>query len=216
MLRRAWAVAIRASAPVPEPVWRSPAVGGAGLADVLLLARRSVSTERVGGKGGQRRKRGSGGPPPTAHRKGAHLRGKDAGQGPPGMVYARPSTRRHLGDAKGKGGTGLFQSLGNRGPSDPAGPLSKGSGFAGRGWSASELRLATTEDLQKLWYVLLKERNSLFAEQKLYDRANAIMLAPHRFELVRKSMARIKLVIGERMYAEPDPVRRRHLKSFLT
>ena len=214
-MRQAWAAGVRAGALSPVQAWAmaaqiqgSPVDGG----------RRAMSTAGGGGlagaeglfERGKKRRRS----PPTPHRKGAHLRGKDADKGPPGRVYATPSTRRHVGDAKGTG-TGLFVSLGNRGPGDAAGPLSKGSGFAGRGWSASELRLATTEDLHKLWYVLLKERNSLFAEQNLYKRADAIMLAPHRFDLVRKSMARIKHVIGERMYAEPDPVRRAHLKSFL-
>ena len=108
-------------------------------------------------------------------------------------------------------------------------------GRTGRSWRCSELRLKSYEDLQKLWFVLLKERNMLFtykshphhatptpAPQPTYptspltlpcplllwlrcagarhecDTTGVKMANTERIRKVRKSMAHIKVVLGER------------------
>eukprot|EP00656_Telonema_subtile_P044614 TRINITY_DN50870_c0_g1_i1.p3 TRINITY_DN50870_c0_g1~~TRINITY_DN50870_c0_g1_i1.p3 ORF type:complete len:131 (+),score=15.81 TRINITY_DN50870_c0_g1_i1:212-604(+) len=68
---------------------------------------------------------------------------------------------------------------------------------AGRSWKASELRKKSFEDLHTLWYVLLKERN-LLESTKADMRSKGLRIPnPSRFQKVRKSMARIKLVLWE-------------------
>mmetsp|Transcript_17206 Transcript_17206/g.52288 ORF Transcript_17206/g.52288 Transcript_17206/m.52288 type:complete len:152 (-) Transcript_17206:180-635(-) len=73
--------------------------------------------------------------------------------------------------------------------------------IAGRAWEASELRRKSFSDLHKLWYVLLKERNVLLTESNRARRFGMRIKAPERKRAVRKSMARIKLVLSERRAA---------------
>lgn len=71
-------------------------------------------------------------------------------------------------------------------------------GKTGRSWRASELRAKSHEDLHKLWYILLKERNMLLTLKHEARRQGEIMPSPERMRKVRKSMARIRVVLGER------------------
>ncbi|XP_046851022.1 39S ribosomal protein L47, mitochondrial-like, partial [Xenia sp. Carnegie-2017] len=72
---------------------------------------------------------------------------------------------------------------------------------SGRRWRAAELRQKSNEDLHKLWYVLLKERNMLLTVQEEAKRLQVVMPSPERLHKVKKSMAMIKLVVDERKHA---------------
>ncbi|ORX72790.1 MRP-L47-domain-containing protein [Linderina pennispora] len=74
----------------------------------------------------------------------------------------------------------------------------------GRAWAASELRQKSWEDLQKLWYVVLKERNVLASQ---VEEAARLKIPPQFFSnrsriiKCKKTMARIKTVLNERRLA---------------
>ncbi|KAF8927417.1 54S ribosomal protein L4 mitochondrial [Dissophora ornata] len=73
--------------------------------------------------------------------------------------------------------------------------------WTGRAWRASELRIKSFDDLHKLWYVLLKERNLLAAQK---EEARRFHISKQYFSnkgrqiKCQKSMARIKFVLNER------------------
>jgi large subunit ribosomal protein L47 len=69
---------------------------------------------------------------------------------------------------------------------------------AGRSWKISELRNKSKEDLEKLWFVLFKERNMLLTSRNLARMMERRAAHPERLLKVRKSMARIKRVFSER------------------
>ena len=87
----------------------------------------------------------------------------------------------------------------------------------GRAWETSELRLKSFEDLQGLWYVLLKEKHMLATEKYAARGSRVRMRAPHRIKMVRRSMAKIKTVLTERVdeVAGDDPELRRKFMAVI-
>ncbi|KAK4362398.1 hypothetical protein RND71_017639 [Anisodus tanguticus] len=85
----------------------------------------------------------------------------------------------------------------------------------GRGWKASELRLKSWDDIQKLWYVLLKEKNMLMTQRQMLNAQNLRFPNPERISKVRKSMCRIKHVLTERAIDEADPRRSTEMKRMI-
>ncbi|XP_042052677.1 39S ribosomal protein L47, mitochondrial-like [Salvia splendens] len=85
----------------------------------------------------------------------------------------------------------------------------------GRSWKASELRLKSWDDLNKLWYVLLKEKNMLMTQRQMLNAQNLNFPSPERISKVRKSMCRIKHVLTERAIEEPDPRRSAEMKRMV-
>ncbi|PIM97143.1 Mitochondrial/chloroplast ribosomal protein L4/L29 [Handroanthus impetiginosus] len=85
----------------------------------------------------------------------------------------------------------------------------------GRSWKASELRLKSWDDLHKLWYVLLKEKNMLMTQRQMLHAQNLRFPNPERIPKVRKSMCRIKHVLTERAMEEPDPRRSAEMKRMI-
>ncbi|KAJ2538700.1 54S ribosomal protein L4 mitochondrial [Coemansia sp. RSA 1933] len=77
----------------------------------------------------------------------------------------------------------------------------------GRAWSASELRQKSWEDLHKLWYVVLKERNVLASQNEEAKRLGIqsdVFTNKSRVIKCKKTMARIKTVLNERKLAWED------------
>ncbi|KAJ1968374.1 54S ribosomal protein L4 mitochondrial [Dispira parvispora] len=75
----------------------------------------------------------------------------------------------------------------------------------GRAWRASELRNKSFDDLHKLWYVLLKERNLLSTQIEEAKRSrlyNTAFTNKGRMLKCKKSMARIKTILTERYLAQ--------------
>lgn len=77
-----------------------------------------------------------------------------------------------------------------------------GASRNGRAWRTSELRLKSYDDLHRLWFILLKERNVLLTEKE-WCRSHGRHWVNGQSNLykVKRSMARIKGVVGERLRA---------------
>lgn len=71
---------------------------------------------------------------------------------------------------------------------------------SGRAWTVVDLRRKDFDDLHKLWYVLYKERNLLLSLKAKYRRSGRpiAQLEDNRYIKVKRSMAAIKHVLGER------------------
>lgn len=68
----------------------------------------------------------------------------------------------------------------------------------GRAWTKEELRIKSSSDLHKLWYILLKERNMLMTMEHEYKRLNRLFMSPERADKVQISMNNLEEIIKER------------------
>ncbi|XP_076278642.1 mitochondrial ribosomal protein L47 [Lasioglossum baleicum] len=68
----------------------------------------------------------------------------------------------------------------------------------GRSWKKDELRLKSNEDLHKLWFVLLKERNMLLTMEAAYKVKYEYFPNPERIDKVEESMSNLESVVRER------------------
>ncbi|RKP23126.1 mitochondrial 39-S ribosomal protein L47 (MRP-L47)-domain-containing protein [Syncephalis pseudoplumigaleata] len=96
--------------------------------------------------------------------------------------------------------------------------LPKEPTYTGRAWRAAELRHKSFDDLHKLWYVLLKERNLLssqWAEAKRYGITPQQFTTFGREVKCRKSMARILTVLRERQLAYERAIKRHRRERFV-
>jgi len=74
----------------------------------------------------------------------------------------------------------------------------------GRGWTVPELRNKDWDDLHRLWWVCLKERNriqTILGEMQRIERVYGEVESANRDLEVRKTMKSIKHVLTERWYA---------------
>ncbi|XP_014448865.1 39S ribosomal protein L47, mitochondrial [Tupaia chinensis] len=69
---------------------------------------------------------------------------------------------------------------------------------SGASWTCQQLRNKSNEDLHKLWYVLLKERNMLLTLEQEAKRQRLPMPSPERLDKVIDSMDALDQVVQER------------------
>ncbi|CAH1394473.1 unnamed protein product [Nezara viridula] len=74
----------------------------------------------------------------------------------------------------------------------------KGEVKVGRSWKKEELRIKSNEDLHKLWYVLLKEKNMLLTMEHEYKQCYESFPSPERIDKVKESMFNLEDVVRER------------------
>uniref|UniRef100_A0A8C4WZU9 Large ribosomal subunit protein uL29m n=1 Tax=Eptatretus burgeri TaxID=7764 RepID=A0A8C4WZU9_EPTBU len=79
--------------------------------------------------------------------------------------------------------------------------LGKDTVKSGDSWAVELLRQKGSEDLHKLWYILLKERNMLLTLQQEAKRQKLPMISPERLDKVKTSMDGIDQVVEERARA---------------
>lgn len=68
----------------------------------------------------------------------------------------------------------------------------------GDAWPASLLRLKSFDDLHKLWYVCLKEKNLLISERWMHLQRNSTMRDHGRVKKIKMTMKRILTVLSRR------------------
>ncbi|CAK75933.1 unnamed protein product (macronuclear) [Paramecium tetraurelia] len=78
----------------------------------------------------------------------------------------------------------------------------------GRSWKVEELRLKSTEDLTKLWYVMLKEKNLLLSDGIFFKKVVGVKGRMGKLVQLKISMARLKTVVQER-----DRIRQKYRKQ---
>lgn len=71
-------------------------------------------------------------------------------------------------------------------------------GQTGRPWRAEELRLKNHDDLHKLWYVLLKEKNKLKSDFLMSKQLGQMFYGHSDLLKVKLSMARLLTIVNER------------------
>lgn len=71
----------------------------------------------------------------------------------------------------------------------------------GRSWKKDELRLKSNQDLHKLWFVLLKERNMLLTMEEACKQDWQVFPTPERIDKVADSMENLESVVRERNVA---------------
>ncbi|CAN9500381.1 unnamed protein product [Ophioblennius macclurei] len=69
---------------------------------------------------------------------------------------------------------------------------------SGAPWTAKQIRTKSNEDLHKLWYVLLKEKNMLLTLEQEAKRQRVQMPSPERLRKIQRSMTRLETVVQER------------------
>ncbi|XP_035508910.1 39S ribosomal protein L47, mitochondrial [Morone saxatilis] len=69
---------------------------------------------------------------------------------------------------------------------------------SGAPWTAKQLRTKSNEDLHKLWYVLLKEKNMLLTLEQEARRQRVQMPSPERLRKVERSIIRLETTVKER------------------
>ncbi|KAJ1549221.1 54S ribosomal protein L4 mitochondrial, partial [Cladochytrium tenue] len=70
-----------------------------------------------------------------------------------------------------------------------------------RAWTAEELRTKSFDDLHKLWWICIKEKNKLLSQQDEAVRFAVIFFHKPRMRQVKRTMRNIKLVLWERRIA---------------
>jgi ribosomal protein L29 len=73
----------------------------------------------------------------------------------------------------------------------------------GRAWLIHELRLKSSEDLHKLWHVLVIEKNRIFSDG-LYNSKTMDKIFVDRLRKVKLSMTRIRTVLRERKKVQEE------------